>query len=60
MSSVSRFLLMEKTLDITDGHEDAVAMVEDILVAVEGERRSTAPEPRERDGGPLALSHRQS
>ncbi len=42
MSSVSRFLVMEREFDIAVGHEDAVAMVEDILVAIEGERRSTA------------------
>ena len=42
MSSVSRFLVMEREFDVVVGHEDAVAMVEDILVAIEGERRSTA------------------
>jgi AcrR family transcriptional regulator len=42
MSSVSRFLLMEKAFDITTGHEDAIAMVEGYLVAIEGERRPTA------------------
>ncbi len=42
MSSVSRFLVMERDFDVVVGHEEAVALVEDILVAIEGERRSTA------------------
>ncbi|WP_029432299.1 TetR/AcrR family transcriptional regulator [Blastococcus sp. URHD0036] len=42
MGSVSRFLLMEKAFDVTVGHEDAVAMVEGYLTAIEGDRRPTA------------------
>ncbi len=39
MGSVSRFLASEREFDVLIGHEDAVAMVEGFLVAIEGERR---------------------
>jgi len=40
MSSVSRFLLMEKSFDISAGHEQMTAVVEKYLRDIEGERRS--------------------
>ena len=42
MGSVSRFLASEREFDVLIGHEDAVAMVEAFLHAIEGERRPPA------------------
>ncbi|MGI8336271.1 TetR/AcrR family transcriptional regulator [Actinomadura scrupuli] len=39
LSSVSRFLLMEQSFDISAGHDQMIAVVESYLREIEGERR---------------------
>ncbi|WP_280252363.1 TetR/AcrR family transcriptional regulator [Nocardia abscessus] len=38
MSSISRFLRMEESFDIDTGHTETIALIEDFLRSVEGER----------------------
>ncbi|MBO2447700.1 TetR/AcrR family transcriptional regulator [Actinomadura barringtoniae] len=40
MSSVSRFLLMEQAFEVSTGHAEMIAHVEDHLRRIEGERRT--------------------
>ncbi|MBH0779725.1 TetR/AcrR family transcriptional regulator [Nocardia bovistercoris] len=41
MSAISRFLRMEEAFDLDTAHEDAVALVEDALREIEGDRESS-------------------
>ncbi|GAA0954967.1 TetR/AcrR family transcriptional regulator [Actinocorallia libanotica] len=43
LSSVSRFLLMEQSFEISVGHDQMTAVVEDHLRRIEGERRTPPP-----------------
>jgi len=43
LASVSRFLLMERSFDLTAGHDEMTATVENHLRAIEGERHSADP-----------------
>lgn len=40
MSSISRFLLMEEAFDLDTGHDETLALVEDQIRALEGDRAS--------------------
>ncbi|WP_067856782.1 TetR/AcrR family transcriptional regulator [Nocardia shimofusensis] len=42
MSGISRLLRMEEAFDLDTAHEDAVALVEDFLHEIEGERKHSA------------------
>jgi AcrR family transcriptional regulator len=46
MSSISRFLRMEETFDVDTSHSDAIALVENFIRGLEGERLSTPRQPR--------------
>lgn len=43
LSGVSRFLLMERSFDLTAGHDEMTAAVENHIRAIEGDRRPAEP-----------------
>jgi len=53
MWGVSQYLLIEQAFDLDTGHAETIALIEGLITALEGPRRSSPDEFSARDGAPL-------